>query len=123
VRAIAHFFTQRTGEHGLGEALAISPELFFAVSAILLKMQKSGIAFALNRPWWNFFGDRWPTYRAPRTTCSRSSNARRLGVRHQLSAPSPTTPRSTGQATSLLLQTPSGNRYAQRLIPVAPWPG
>jgi hypothetical protein len=36
-----------------------SPELFFAASAILLQMQKSGIPFAVNRPWWNFFGDRW----------------------------------------------------------------
>jgi hypothetical protein len=36
-----------------------SPDLFFAASAIFLQMQKSGIAFAVNRPWWNFFGDRW----------------------------------------------------------------
>ena len=36
-----------------------SPELFFGASAVLLQMHKSGIAFAVNRPWWNFFGERW----------------------------------------------------------------
>lgn len=36
-----------------------SPELFYAASAVLLQMHKSGVAFAVDRPWLNFFEDRW----------------------------------------------------------------
>ena len=36
-----------------------SPELFYGASAVLLQMHKRGVAFAVDRPWWNFFGDRW----------------------------------------------------------------
>jgi hypothetical protein len=36
-----------------------SPELFYAASAVLLQMHKAGVAFSVDRPWWNFFGERW----------------------------------------------------------------
>ncbi len=36
-----------------------SPELFHAASAVLLQMHKAGIGFSVDRPWWNFFGDRF----------------------------------------------------------------
>jgi hypothetical protein len=34
-------------------------DVFFGAAAILLQLHKSGIAFAVERDWWNFFGDRW----------------------------------------------------------------
>jgi hypothetical protein len=36
-----------------------SPELFYVASAVLLQMHKRGVAFTVDRPWWNFFGERW----------------------------------------------------------------
>src|SRR5262245_17148417 len=36
-----------------------SPELFYAASAVLLQMHKRGTDFAVERPWWNFFEERW----------------------------------------------------------------
>jgi hypothetical protein len=36
-----------------------SPELFYAASAVLLQLHKAGVAFSVDRPWWNFFGERW----------------------------------------------------------------
>src|SRR5262249_28428660 len=36
-----------------------SPELFYAASAVLLQMHKRGPDFAVERPWWNFFEERW----------------------------------------------------------------
>ena len=36
-----------------------SPELFYAASAVLLQMHKAGVAFSVDRAWWNFFGERW----------------------------------------------------------------
>jgi hypothetical protein len=37
------------------------PALFYAASAVLLQLHKAGFAFAVDRPWWNFFGERWRT--------------------------------------------------------------
>jgi hypothetical protein len=36
-----------------------SPELFYAASAVLLQIHKAGVVFSVDRPWWNFFGERW----------------------------------------------------------------
>jgi hypothetical protein len=36
-----------------------SPELFFGASAVLVQMHKDGLAFSVERAWWNFFGERW----------------------------------------------------------------
>jgi hypothetical protein len=36
-----------------------SPELFYAASAVLLQLHKADVAFAVDRVWLNFFGDRW----------------------------------------------------------------
>jgi hypothetical protein len=35
------------------------PVLFYAASAMLLQLHKAGFAFAVDQPWWNFFGERW----------------------------------------------------------------
>jgi hypothetical protein len=34
-------------------------EVFFGAAAILLQLDKRRLAFAVDRDWWNFFGDRW----------------------------------------------------------------
>ena len=36
-----------------------NPDLFYGASAVLLQMHKRDVAFAVDRPWWNFFGERW----------------------------------------------------------------
>jgi hypothetical protein len=36
-----------------------SPELFYAASAVLLQLHKSGVPFSVDSVWLNFFGERW----------------------------------------------------------------